>query len=418
MGEPVQHRVVDRGAQHLAERRGAERRVVVDVAGLGAPVADHLVGELVELEQVDADVGRLGERGDHVGRRSGRPAASARSGPGCGARSWQPTLSALRRVADVDLVLGTMYFGTRTDEATSFALLDRFVEAGGRVLDTANCYSFWTSPTGHGGQSEALLGRWLARQPGPARRAGDRDQGRRRADRRRRHRGPVGAAVIEREAARSLERLGDRRRSTSTGRTARTGRPTSRRRWRRSARSCDRGVVRRLGVLQPPDLAGRAGPRRSRSGSASSRTPRSSCTTSYVEPRPGAQVPGKDHRFGFVTDETVDYLDTHPEIDLVGLQPARAGQLRPGGPAVPGGLRPPGHDRAARDASAGWPRRTAYPASQVVLAWMVAKGWKPIVGVSTRRAARLALASAASSSRRGARGPQLTADPPGADSLP
>ena len=48
----------------------------------------------------------------------------------------------------MDLVLGTMYFGTRTDEATSFALLDRFVEAGGRILDTANCYSFWSSPTG------------------------------------------------------------------------------------------------------------------------------------------------------------------------------------------------------------------------------------------------------------------------------
>ena len=36
---------------------GAERRVVVDVAGLRAALADHLVRELVELEQVDADVG-------------------------------------------------------------------------------------------------------------------------------------------------------------------------------------------------------------------------------------------------------------------------------------------------------------------------------------------------------------------------
>src|SRR6478735_4395505 len=67
---------------------------------------------------------------------------------------------------EMGLVLGTMYFGTRTDEATSYALLDRYVEAGGRVLDTANCYSFWMSDTGHGGQSEALLGRWLAANPG------------------------------------------------------------------------------------------------------------------------------------------------------------------------------------------------------------------------------------------------------------
>ena len=54
VGEPVQDRVVDRRAQHLAERRGAERRVVVDVAGLGAAVPDHLVRERVEIEQVDA----------------------------------------------------------------------------------------------------------------------------------------------------------------------------------------------------------------------------------------------------------------------------------------------------------------------------------------------------------------------------
>ena len=37
--QAVQHRVVDRGAQHLAERHRPERRVVVDVAGLGAGLA-------------------------------------------------------------------------------------------------------------------------------------------------------------------------------------------------------------------------------------------------------------------------------------------------------------------------------------------------------------------------------------------
>ena len=39
-------------------------------------------------------------------------------------------------------------------------------------------------------------------------------------------------------------------------------------------------------------------------------------TTSYVEPRPGAPVEGKDHRFGFVSDETVDYLAEHPDLEL------------------------------------------------------------------------------------------------------
>ena len=38
---------------------------------------------------------------------------------------------------EIDLVLGTMYFGTRTDEATSYALLDRFVAGFGSALAPA-----------------------------------------------------------------------------------------------------------------------------------------------------------------------------------------------------------------------------------------------------------------------------------------
>ncbi|WP_425955955.1 aldo/keto reductase [Xylanimonas sp. McL0601] len=58
------------------------------------------------------------------------------------------------------LCLGTMFMGSRTDEATSFALLDHFVEAGGSFLDTANNYNSWAG--GYGRESEDLLGRWLA----------------------------------------------------------------------------------------------------------------------------------------------------------------------------------------------------------------------------------------------------------------
>ncbi|WP_051426676.1 aldo/keto reductase [Jiangella gansuensis] len=64
------------------------------------------------------------------------------------------------------LILGAMNFGTTVDEATSFALLDRFVERGGSWIDTADCYAFWHSETGYGGQSEEVLGRWLAARPG------------------------------------------------------------------------------------------------------------------------------------------------------------------------------------------------------------------------------------------------------------
>lgn len=57
------------------------------------------------------------------------------------------------------LALGAMLFGSVTDEDTSFAILDRYVEAGGTFVDTSNNYAFWVD-NGQGGQSEALLGRW------------------------------------------------------------------------------------------------------------------------------------------------------------------------------------------------------------------------------------------------------------------
>lgn len=59
------------------------------------------------------------------------------------------------------LALGAMRFGTTTDEATSFAILDRYVQAGGTFIDTSNNYAFWANHT-QGGESEALLGRWRA----------------------------------------------------------------------------------------------------------------------------------------------------------------------------------------------------------------------------------------------------------------
>jgi aryl-alcohol dehydrogenase-like predicted oxidoreductase len=57
-----------------------------------------------------------------------------------------------------NLALGTMGFGTETDDAAAFAILDRFVEADGNLVDTANVYG--------AGASEELLGRWFADRPG------------------------------------------------------------------------------------------------------------------------------------------------------------------------------------------------------------------------------------------------------------
>lgn len=52
-----------------------------------------------------------------------------------------------------ELCLGAMTFGRETTEKDSFKMLDRFVEAGGNFIDTANVYS--------AGVSEEILGRWL-----------------------------------------------------------------------------------------------------------------------------------------------------------------------------------------------------------------------------------------------------------------
>jgi aryl-alcohol dehydrogenase-like predicted oxidoreductase len=70
------------------------------------------------------------------------------------------------------LALGTLTFGNETSETDSFAQLDRFISAGGTLIDTADVYA--------DGRSEQIIGRWLAccparsngRSPRPARRRG------------------------------------------------------------------------------------------------------------------------------------------------------------------------------------------------------------------------------------------------------
>ncbi|ROP78436.1 aryl-alcohol dehydrogenase-like predicted oxidoreductase [Frigoribacterium sp. PhB107] len=60
------------------------------------------------------------------------------------------------------LALGTNVFGWTVGAPTALELLDLFVGDGGRVVDTADVYSAWL-PGNSGGESEAIIGRWLAR---------------------------------------------------------------------------------------------------------------------------------------------------------------------------------------------------------------------------------------------------------------
>jgi aryl-alcohol dehydrogenase-like predicted oxidoreductase len=58
------------------------------------------------------------------------------------------------------LMLGGNVLGWTADEATSFTLLDRFVDAGLNAIDTADVYSSWV-PGHRGGESETVIGSWL-----------------------------------------------------------------------------------------------------------------------------------------------------------------------------------------------------------------------------------------------------------------
>jgi aryl-alcohol dehydrogenase-like predicted oxidoreductase len=61
------------------------------------------------------------------------------------------------------LALGGNVFGWTADEAMSFRLLDEFVHAGFNLIDTADSYSRWV-PGHQGGESETVIGRWIARR--------------------------------------------------------------------------------------------------------------------------------------------------------------------------------------------------------------------------------------------------------------
>jgi aryl-alcohol dehydrogenase-like predicted oxidoreductase len=56
------------------------------------------------------------------------------------------------------LCLGTMTFGSESDEKVAHEQLDRFLAQGGNFLDTADVYS--------DGESEKIIGRWLAARSG------------------------------------------------------------------------------------------------------------------------------------------------------------------------------------------------------------------------------------------------------------
>ena len=60
--------------------------------------------------------------------------------------------------------LGGNVFGWTADETTSFEVLDAYLDGGGNLIDTADGYSYW-APGNSGGESETVIGAWLASRP-------------------------------------------------------------------------------------------------------------------------------------------------------------------------------------------------------------------------------------------------------------
>ncbi|ACZ86254.1 aldo/keto reductase [Streptosporangium roseum] len=284
----------------------------------------------------------------------------------------------------VNLALGAMNFGTRLDERTSFEVLDRFVDAGGTLIDTADCYAFWSDPSGRGGQSEEVIGRWLARRPGvrdrvylstkvgaepvgpgewPANREG------------------LSAPAIRNAVQGSLQRLGTDRIDLywahMEDRAARLEDTAG-----AFAELVGSGTVGRLGCSNHP-LWRVERARQIARGNGWAGYTALQLRHSYLQPRPGASVPGQDHRFGWVTDEIVDYVQSDPELSLWAYTALLGGAYtRPDRP-LPEAYDHPGTTRRLA-ALARVARELGVSRNQVVLAWLSggAPAVTPIVGVS------------------------------------
>lgn len=279
------------------------------------------------------------------------------------------------------LVLGAMSFGTLVDEETAFALLDRFVERGGTWIDTADCYSFWASGSGHGGASEEVLGRWLASRPGA------------------------------RQQVRISTKVGAEPLWPGSWPEHRTGLSP------RAIRTAVEGSMRRLGIdridllwLHQEDravtieetvdgvatlTAGGAVSRVGASNHPAWRIERARAhakeigsipidafqlNSTYLRTRPGTLPPGVAHPFGVLSEEQRDFAAANG-IEMWAYTPLLSGAYDNPAKPVPEVYEHPGSMRrlavleqiaAERDLGRG----------QVVLAWQLAHGIRPILGGS------------------------------------
>lgn len=282
----------------------------------------------------------------------------------------------------MNLALGAMKFGTTVDERTAFDLLDRFVEAGGTWIDTADCYAFWDSDTGYGGQSEEVLGRWLAARPGmrervristkfgaepviagrwPASRTG------------------LGSREVRAQLESSLRRLGTDHVDLAWAHMEDRTVPIEDVADTLSALH-DGGLATRLGMSN--HAAWRVATARTRAlGQGREPVRALQYSYSYLHPRPG--MPGAGHRFGFLTDEHLDLAASSGDLEIWAYTPLLSGAYDNPAKQIPEEFQHPGTDRrlAVLDEVSG---ALGLTRGQVVLAWLAGHqpAVKPILGGS------------------------------------
>ncbi len=279
-------------------------------------------------------------------------------------------------MTDNNVILGALSFGTRIDQDSSFRLLDQYVDLGGRWIDTANNYSAWIDPSGLGGQSETVIGQWLAARPG------------------------------RRDQVKLSTKMGAEKRSDGTreGLSADSIKSAVRLSLSRLAVDHidlywahveDRSVpleeqVTAFGELVADGTAGALGAsnhpvwRVERARALAQSLGLAGCSAvqlrwSYLRPRPGATLPDAGHVLA--TEETFDYVRSTDGMRLWAYN-----TLLNGSYARPD--RPP----AEAYEHLGTTRRVAVldevaadlgvSRNQVVLAWLMSAGVEPIVGVT------------------------------------
>jgi aryl-alcohol dehydrogenase-like predicted oxidoreductase len=308
---------------------------------------------------------------------------------------WE-TATRLERIADPNpptvmgmidnLALGAMFFGTLQDERRSFEILDRFVDAGGVWIDTADSYAFWKDPTGFGGQSEAVLGRWLGSRPGvrdrvkistkvgaevtEAGRFPETVEG-------------LSAGVIKGAIEGSLRRLGTDHVELYWAHLPDPATPLE-----ETVAAFDElvssGTVGRVGGSNYPVWQIERARQIARAHGGAGFTAVQQHHT-YLQPRPAIR-PHRDApvRFGAVTNEVLHYLEHNPDMALWAYTPLLSGGYTRADKPLPAEYDHPGTARrlAVLDEITA---ETGTNRNQVVLAWLT--GGNPaataIVGVST-----------------------------------